>query len=257
MTVELPVTEEDLHGFIDGVLEPGRREVVQRYLDAHPETAARIATYQTQGEALRAALAPYSDQPAPAGLGLMPLIERRRRRFARNRQVAAAAAILCTGGLAGWIGHHSLSVPTRGVHALAQEAVDNYQVYAADAHRPVELTPDQRATLVQWVSERLGAPVDPPDLQAAGYRFLGGRLVTTPNGPAALFVYEGPSADRLAVMARPMSVDRNSSMSERSFGPLDGVTWSRNGLGFSVVAPRGSGRLAPAVEEVRRQAAAA
>jgi anti-sigma factor RsiW len=255
MTGDRPISEEDLHGFIDGMLDPARREAVQRYLDAHPETAARIATYRSQGEALRAALAPFADQPLPAELGLKSLVEAQRRRFARNRQIAAAVAILCTGGFAGWFGNQSLSAPTRGVHALAQEAVDNYHVYAADAHRPVELTPDERATLVRWVSERLGAPVDAPDLRAAGYRFLGGRLVTTPNGPAALFVYEGEAADRLAVMARPMTVDRNRAMSERSFGALDGVTWSRNGLGFSVVAPRGSSRLAPAVEEVRRQQA--
>jgi hypothetical protein len=100
---------------------------------------------------------------------------------------------------------------------------------------------------------RFDAPVQAPDLQGAGYSFLGGRLVTTPNGPAALFVYDGTFGDRLTVMVRPMEIDRNRPMSERSYGSLDGVTWSENGLGFSVVAPRASADLLPVAENVRRQ----
>ncbi|WP_339930694.1 anti-sigma factor [uncultured Brevundimonas sp.] len=257
MTGDRPISEDDLHAFLDGMLDPARRDAVERYLDTHPQAAARIATYRTQGDALRAALAPIADQPTPPEFALRPLVERRRRRFARHRQIAAAIGILCLGGMTGWFGHQALTLPSHGVHALAQEAVDNYEVYAADLRRPVELPSDQTAALAYWVSERLGAPVEPPDLRAAGYRFLGGRLVTTPNGPAAMFIYEGPAADRLAVMARPMTIDKNRAMSERAFGALQGVTWSRDGLGFSVVAPRASGRLAPVAAEVQRQTASA
>lgn len=253
MTGQRLISEDDLHAFVDGVLDAGQHEAVQRYLDANPDAAARIAAYRTQGDALRDALRPFVQQPLPAGLTLRAMIEGRRARLTRRRQFAAAAAILCIGGLTGWFGHQALSAPPHGVRALAREAVDNYAVYASDIRRPVELAPAQRPILVQWVSERLGAPVEAPNLQAAGYRFLGGRLVTTPNGPAALFVYEGAVADRLTVMMRPMAVDKNKAMSEQSFGALDGVTWSRDGLGVSVVAPRASGRLTPVAEEVRRQ----
>lgn len=257
MKTERPISEDDLQAFIDGALDEARRAEVQTYLDAHPETAARIAGYRAQAEALRTALRPFADQPLPPGFGVRTLVARRRARGARGRTAAAAAMVLCVGGLAGWFGHVATVAPARGVQALAQEAVDNYEVYAADARRPVEMAADQRATLVRWVSERLGASVEAPDLAAAGYRFLGGRLVTTPNGPAALFVYEGEGADRLTVMVRPMAVDRNRPMSERSFGDLGGVTWSSDGLGFSVVAPRASGRLTPLANEVRRQSTAA
>ena len=254
MTGDRPITEDDLQGFVDGVLDDDRREAVRIYLHGHPETAVRIAAYQDQAEALRAGLARFADRPLPPELGVRALVEQRRGRMIRRRNIAAAAAILCVGGLTGWFGHQVTATPTHGVHALAREAVDNYEVYAADARRPVEMAADQRATLVHWVSERLGAPVEAPDLGAAGYRFLGGRLVTTPNGPAALFVYEGQAADRLTVTVRPMAVERNEAMSERSFGELGGVTWSADGLGFSVVAPRGSGPLRPLANEVRRQA---
>ena len=53
-----PITEDDLHGFVDHLLDSARRSEVQTYLDAHPEIAARIATFRHQREALRAAAAP-------------------------------------------------------------------------------------------------------------------------------------------------------------------------------------------------------
>lgn len=253
MMGDRPISEDDLHAYIDGVLDEGRREAVRRYLNAHPEAQRRVAAYSEQGQALRDALAPLADQPLPPELSLKSIVERRRNALAGRRQVAAAAAILCIGGLSGWFAREAVSPPARGIHALGREAVDNYMVYASDADRPVELASDQRTTLTRWVSERLDTPIQAPDLQAAGYRFIGGRLVTTPNGPAALFIYEGAAAERLAIMMRPMEIDKNRSMWEQSYGALGGVTWSRDGLGFSIVAPRASADLRPVAEDVRRQ----
>ena len=55
MTSSHPITEDDLHGFVDHLLDSARRSEVQTYLDAHPEIAARIATFSRQREGLRAA----------------------------------------------------------------------------------------------------------------------------------------------------------------------------------------------------------
>ena len=52
-----PITEDDLHGFVDHLLDSARRSEVQTYLDDHPEIAARIAAFSRQREALRAAAA--------------------------------------------------------------------------------------------------------------------------------------------------------------------------------------------------------
>ena len=68
------------------------------------------------------------------------------------------------------MGREAVSPPARGIQALGREAVDNYVVYASDTRRPVELASDQRATLTRWVSDRLDTPVQPPDLEGAGYR---------------------------------------------------------------------------------------
>ena len=39
-----PITEDDLHGFVDHLLDSARRSEVQTYLDAHPEIAALLPT---------------------------------------------------------------------------------------------------------------------------------------------------------------------------------------------------------------------
>jgi len=143
MTRERPIGEDDLHAFLDGVLEESRRDAVRRYLDTHPEAQTRLAAYREQGEALREALRPLADQPLPAELSLQSLVERRRKTLSGRRRIAAAAALLCIGGLSGWFGREAASPSGRGINALGREAADNYAVYASDTRRPVELAADQ------------------------------------------------------------------------------------------------------------------
>jgi anti-sigma factor RsiW len=51
-----------------------------------------------------------------------------------------------------------------------------------------------------------------PDLAASGYRFMGGRIVATAQGPAALFMYDDDRGTRLVMLARPMAADQNQPM---------------------------------------------
>jgi anti-sigma factor RsiW len=53
-----PVSEAELHGFVDGGMDRGRREAVQAFLAASPEDAARVETWRRQNEAIRSAFAP-------------------------------------------------------------------------------------------------------------------------------------------------------------------------------------------------------
>ena len=75
-----PITEDDLHAYVDHALEPERRTEVATYLDEHPDVAKRIGAFADQRELLRAALAPVADEPLPAELNLSRIIEQRTRR---------------------------------------------------------------------------------------------------------------------------------------------------------------------------------
>lgn len=250
-----PVTEDELHAYVDGVLDAARHEAVTLLLQRDPAIARRVEAFRTQRDDLRAILGPIADEPVPLDLDVTRLAQDRRRPPMPSWATAAAVVLaLAVGGGGGW----ALRGPgpeANGVAALAREASDNYRVYAADTERPVEMGPDQRMRLVSWMSDRLGSPVAPPRLESAGYRFMGGRLVTTPHGPAAMFLYDDASGQRLAVMIRPMAVEKNAAMSEHENRGVGGVAWSRRGMGYSLVADATPERLHPLADEIRRQLA--
>ena len=251
------ITEDDLHAYVDDVLQPERRAEVGTYLADHPDVAKRVAGFADQRELLRAALAPIADEPLPPELNLSRIIEGKRRRSPPAWWAIAAMLLLGVGGFGGWIVRGSLEASPGGLAALAQEAADSYNVYAPDRVRPVEMRASDAAQLVQWVSARLNRPVRVPDLASSGYRLMGGRLVATQHGPAAMFMYDDDHGSRVVVLTRPMSsADQDAPMTARSNGGATGFTWADNGIGYSLVGEAPAETLRPVANEVRRQARA-
>jgi anti-sigma factor RsiW len=243
-----PIAEEDLHAYVDGFLDAERRAAVERYLQAHADAAERVAAYATQRQELRAALAPLARDPIPPELNLARLLEQRLRRGRPPWRIAAAVLLaLGLGSAGGWL------VATRapsGVNLIAQEAAVSYTVYASDKRRPVEVWATQKDDLTRWLSNRLNRPVSPPDLSRLEYQLLGGRLVATARGPAALFIYENPRGVRLAIYVRPMSMSQTTPIVQTDANEVDGCTWIERGVGYSLVAAEPYDRL----EELSRLA---
>jgi anti-sigma factor RsiW len=253
-----PITEDDLHGYVDDALDFSRRAEVENYLALHPDVGARVRRYEEQQRTLRAALAPFAEEPIPPELNLAQLIEARRRSSHLDgwRAAAAAALLLAFGGAGGWSLNEIEHRPAIGVAALAQEAAYNYQVYGPDRIHPVEFKAADSANFTQWVSQRLGGTVKIPDLTASGYRLMGSRLIATPQGPAGLFMYDnghnGPGT-RLVVLVKAMKIEKNMPMSLYARGTLNGFAWSDHGMGYSLVGATSSELLHPLANEVRRQ----
>jgi anti-sigma factor RsiW len=252
-----PITEDDLHAYVDDVLEPERRAEVGSYLADHPDVAKRVAGFVDQRERLRAALAPIADEPLPPELNLSRMIEGNGRRSPPAWWAIAAMLLLSVGGFGGWVMRGSLEAPSGGLAALAQEAAYSYNVYAPDQVRPVEMRASDAAQLVQWISGRLNRPVRVPDLASSGYRLMGGRLVATQHGPAAMFMYDDDHGSRVVVLTRPMSsADQNAPMTAQSNGAAAGFAWADDGIGYSLVGPAPTNSLKAIANEVRRQARA-
>jgi anti-sigma factor RsiW len=55
------------------------------------------------------------------------------------------------------------------------------------------------------------------------------------------------------MLLRPMAIDRDTRVSENSYGEINGVTWASKGTGFSLVGPAPASLLQPIADEVRRQ----
>jgi len=259
MTRDHRIDEPDLHAYVDGALPAPRRAEVEAMLDQHPELAQRIAGHVRQRAELRAALAPIADEPVPPTLSVARLVAARpvpRRAPWRRPLIAmAAAALVALGGVAGWLLRGDVAArPAGGVAALADEATDNYRVYAQDRVHPVELRAADQHELVAWVSAHLAYPVTVPDLTRTGFRFMGGRVVATPHGAAGLLMYDDDRGTRMVVLIRPMAVERDTPMSPHAAGAVRGYSWARRGIGFSVVAEASATSLHSLADEVRRQA---
>jgi anti-sigma factor RsiW len=257
-----PITEEDLQGYVDRLLDAERQAEVARYLDGHADVARRVRNYRRYDEALRQALGPFAEEPVPAALNLAHMIEQRRRPVAAWWQAVAAAVLLCIGGAGGWALHDHMQAAqgsvtggskAGGMVALVQEAADSYDVYAPDHVHPVEFKAAERAEMMQWMSQRLSHPVAVPDLAASGYRFMGGRLLATSQGPAVLLMYDDDQGKRLVMVTRAMAADQHMPMSQHERNAVVGFAWADKGMGYSLVGPLPPEVLHPIANEVRRQ----
>jgi anti-sigma factor RsiW len=248
-----PIAEEDLHAWVDGQLDADRQPAVSRYLQDHPDIARRVAVWRGQRGALRAAFAAVSDEPIPSRLQLDRLI-RLARRGAIWRTAASVLLAFGLGSAAGWLLHSGLQPPgTAAITLLAQQAVSNHVVYTADRRRPTELGAQQRDDLARWVSNRLNHQVEPPDLSADGFSYMGGRLAATPDGPAGLFMYDGPQSVRLTVFVLPLKTAGEMPIQHVDFAHVDGCAWIDKGIGYTVVGKLPPSELRRIAEQVRQQ----
>ena len=259
MNTEHGVTEDDLHAYIDDALPPDRRRDVEGVLTRDAGAARRVAGFTAQRAALRAALAPIAAEPIPPALDLGNLIAQRRRPMASVsliggwRSAAAAVLILGIGGAGGWSMRQATEAPHAGIVALAQEASDTYATYAPDHVHPVEFRASDKDELLRWIGDRLHRSVTAPDLSASGYRFMGGRVVATPHGPAGMLMYDDDHGTRIVMLVRPMATDATTPMTEHERGEVKGFAWSAQGLGYSLVGPTAIPALHPLADEMRRQ----
>lgn len=237
---ERPIIEDDLHAYVDGQLDPNRQPELERHLAQHPDAARLVAAYQAQRAALRAAFADTQIEPLPPRLDLSRLVGQRvQRRRAPWRVAAGIVVALGVGGASGWF-LHSAQTPGRiglALQGLKQEALASHAVYATDRRHPIEVGAADAAHLTQWLSNRLGQKVAPPDLTALGYHLIGGRLLATEHGaPAALFMYDDSQGKRLSLLLRPMAPDLHAPQAEINRGAVNGCAWIAKGMGYAVVA---------------------
>jgi len=249
-----PITEEELHALVDDVLEPERRADILRYLQAHHDVAERVDIYRRQRDALRARLAPIAEAPLPPELNIRTMAQRLGRDRTFQWPMALAASVLVSLGMAGgWLLHETVRPASTGLVALADEAESGFRVFASDMERPVELRAANASQLTRWMSSRLNYAVSAPDLSASGYRFMGGRLLATAHGPAALFMYDDDRGTRLVMVSRTMAHERDSRMRSIAYEQSSSIVWSSRGIGYGLVGRVDPHRLRQLADEAKRQ----
>jgi anti-sigma factor RsiW len=192
-----PVTEDELHVYVDGELPADRLGAVEAWLASHPEDATRIAAWRAQADAIRARYSALVKEPVPERLALDRIT--RRGRWWTAIAAAASVAAFAVGGVTGWVARGAAVPPPSAYELFTADALEAHKLYVGEVRHPVEVPGIERAHLVQWLSKRLNTTLRTPNLEQIGLKLVGGRLLPGPTGAAAFFMYEGTSGERFTL----------------------------------------------------------
>jgi anti-sigma factor RsiW len=254
MNLNTPLTEAELHAFVDDQLTPERQREIEALLAQRPEEAQRAQSYRGQKRELHALFDPVLEEAVPQRL----LDVARARTPWYARRWVAGIAIALVGGAAGWGLRGALrpdaQVAAPAAVAFAQRAAVAHAVYSPEQRRPVEVDAAHEDQLVTWLSKRMGAPMKPPHLQELGYALEGGRLLPGGQGPVAQFMYRDAAGRRLTLYVSNESVGQTAFRYVRE-GPINVFYWVDGPFGYAISAETDREALQAVATEVYRQLA--
>jgi anti-sigma factor RsiW len=251
---ESPVTEAELHAYVDGELPPGRAEAVASWLAANPEQAAIFAAWRAQAESIRARYGEVASEPVPARLKLEQVL---RRDGARSRSwmafaAAAAVAAFIVGGATGWMARGASAAAPATAGSITADALGAHKLYVVEVRHPVEVPGTERDHMARWLSKRLGYMQRIPDLQPIGLKLVGGRLLPGPTGAAALYMYEGKSGERFTLYCAKAR-EPESALRYLEGERFAAFTWIDGEFGFVVSGPDKRERLEKVTQLIYEQ----
>ncbi|OAN56030.1 hypothetical protein A6A04_10775 [Paramagnetospirillum marisnigri] len=249
------LSDDDLHAYLDGELDPARTIEVEAWLEAEPQEAERLRRWSDQKEGLHRLFDPVLDEPVPPRLSLAAVKSGRRAPLAGVLRLAAALALVLAGGAGGWWLRGDGQGDGRPLAtAMAAEAVSAHVVFAAEVRHPVEVAVSDKAHLVGWLSKRLGAPLKVPDLSSGGFTLMGGRLLpASESSAAAQFMYESASGQRLTLYLRRSGGGETTAFRFANQNGVEAFTWMDGPFGYALVADMPRDRLLPLAQAVYHQ----
>lgn len=256
-----PVTDDEIHAYVDGALPEARRADVERELERNPDLAARVSDYFALNGLLHERYERVLSEPLPVNLRPAPEAVRRRgaanwprfagsfaARFAANFAGMAATLVLGVGigwGLhygAGTMGAASSSesglrmTSADGSELFARQAALAHVVYMPEVERPGNMTRAPEQDFVQWLANRLGTDVHPPMLGKSGFELAGGRLLPGTDGAqVAQFMYNNARGERvtLCISRRKISSNTTAFKLYRD-GPVNVFYWVDGDFGYAL-----------------------
>lgn len=252
-TRDSPVTEDELHAYVDGELPADRREAVASWLAEHPEEAALVAAWRAQAEAIRARYGAIAEEPVPQRLHIDQVM----RNGASRRSwmaIAAAAAVVAfmVGGAAGWLAHGASAAAPTTLDTITAAALEAHELYVVEVRHPVEVPGNERAHMTKWLTKRVGHEQHVPDLDGIGLKLVGGRLLPGPGGAAAFYMYESGSGERFTLYCSKLRAAETALRFE-SGERFDAFTWIEGGVGYVVSGPQGRDRLEHVTKRIYEQ----
>ena len=236
---KIPVTEDELHAYVDNELPAERRGDVEAWLAAHPDDAERVRSWRAMAEALHARYDFIADEPVPKRLEIERLVRQPRKWF--YGAIAATLVAFSAGGGVGWLARGASASPS-AFQNFTVDALDAHRLYVVEVRHPVEVPGSERAHLQQWLTKRCGWDVRAPELGETGLKLVGGRLLPGPSGPASFLMYESASGERFTIYtARAATVTTQMRYATQD---NDGALfWAERGVGYVVSGGSDRARL--------------
>lgn len=249
-----PVTEEELHAYVDGELPADRNEAVAAWLAAHADQATLVAAWRAQADSIRARYGAVASEPVPERLKLDQVMRQNRAGGRAWAGMAAAAAIVAfvIGGGAGWVARGASAASPTGFETFTADALDAYKLYVVEVRHPVEVPGSERVHMTQWLSKRLDSELHIPDLQSIGLKLVGGRLLPGPTGAAAFYMYEGPSGERFTIYCAKAKT-AETALRFKSTDSSAAFYWVDDKVAYVVSGPADRDRLENVTKTVYEQ----
>ena len=247
---KIPVTEDELHAYVDNELPPERRGNVESFLAAHPEDAERVQSWRAMADALHARYDGIANAPVPQRLDLERLVRQPRKWI--YGAVAAGFAAFVAGGAVGWVAHGAAAAPSL-FQNFTGDALEAHRLYVVEVRHPVDVPGDEKAHLQQWLTRRCGWSVHAPELESTGLKLVGGRLLPGPDGPASFLMYESASGERFTIYAAKAAAEA-TQMRYRSQDNNGALFWADRGVGYVVSGGKDRDRLTQVARLVYDQA---
>lgn len=223
-----------IHAYVDGRLDEATSARLQAWLERHPDRAAEIRGWRRDAQQLRATFGDLPVQAVPSTLDPVNLRMRRRRRL-RARMALAAGLVLAlgAGSMGGWQAH-AMFTPAAAPMA---DAVQAYRMFATGRQANLDVVQRHAGELQAWLDQRFQRAAPLPDLDASGFKPVGGRLIATDSGPAAMVLYENHDGDAISFYIRsPSSRAGTLPRGQRREGQLAAAYWSGEGYNYALVS---------------------
>ncbi|WP_159007250.1 anti-sigma factor [Bradyrhizobium sp. S69] len=245
----IPVTEDELHAYVDNELPAERRADVEAWLIAHPDDAERVQSWRAMADALHARYDQVADEAVPKRLEIERLV-REPRRWVYGAIAATLLAFIAGGGT-GWLARGATASPS-AFQNFTLDALDAHRLYVVEVRHPVEVPGSDLTHLQQWLTKRCGWNVHAPELAAAGLKLVGGRLLPGPTGPASFFMYESASGERFTIYSAKAKGE-TTQMRYAAEGGDSALFWADRGVAYVVSGSSDRGRLTQIAQAVYDQ----
>jgi anti-sigma factor RsiW len=243
MTTITPITEEELHAYLDGELPDARRAAVEAYLREHPDDARRLEAYRADGKAIGrifsrdcAAIPAKRSVSAISWLSLSAI---------PWRPAAAAVLLLAVGATAGWFGRERVN--DTGMERLAGQAAAAHLILIGPGVE--SLATSSLDELSRSMSSALGVRTKLRDPSSTGYKIVAARIVPQAKGRAVQLVMRGPDDETITFYFEGRKGAKETPFRRIASDSLTTLVWEDDDLACAITGMLESKKL----EAVGRQ----